>query len=75
MGMTGQRATTRTGRLVNKLKADREDEGKDKLNKRLAIAEQLKVGGFILKINGNGAVLSARLIGVAHVSFLSHQAS
>jgi hypothetical protein len=41
MGMAGQTATTRTGRFVGKLKADREDEGEDKLDKRFAIADQL----------------------------------
>jgi hypothetical protein len=68
MGMTGQTATTGTGRLVDKLKADREDEGKDKFDKRFAIAEQLKVGGRILEIDGDGAVLAWRFGGLSHVS-------
>jgi hypothetical protein len=57
------------------LKAKGEDEGEDKLDERFAIADQLEVSGWVLEIDGNGAVLSAPLIGVAHVSSLSHQAS
>ena len=45
MGVTGQTATTRTGRLVGKLEANREDERQDKLDKRFAIVDQLEVGG------------------------------
>lgn len=39
MGMTGQTATTRTGRFMGKLEAEREDEGEDKLDKRFAISD------------------------------------
>jgi hypothetical protein len=63
MGMTGQTATTRTGRLVGKLKADREDKSEDELNERLVIAEQLHISGFVVKIDGDGAVLAGRFGG------------
>jgi len=68
MGVTGQTATTRTGRLVGKLEADREDEGQDKLDKRFAIVDQLAVGGWILEIDGEGSVLACRFGGLRHVS-------
>jgi hypothetical protein len=68
MGVTGQTATTRTGCLVGKLEADREEEGEDKLDKRLAIVDQLEVGGWVLEINGEGSVLSCHLGGLCHVS-------
>src|SRR5215471_7618908 len=68
MGVTGQTATTRTGRLVGELEADREDEGQDKLDKRFAIVDQLEVGGWILEIDGEDAVLACRFGGLRHVS-------
>jgi hypothetical protein len=42
--------------LVCKLKAQRQEEGEHELAKCLAIAQQLKVGRFILKIDGEGPV-------------------
>ena len=75
MGMTRQTAVARAACLMVELKAKREDEGEDKLDKRFAIANQLQVGGWVLEINGDGAVFSSCFGGVAHVSPLSHQAS
>ena len=66
MGVAGQTATTGTDGLVGKLEADREDKGQDKFHKRFAIAEQLKVGGFVMKIDGDSAVLSRRFGGRSH---------
>jgi hypothetical protein len=57
MRVTGQAAAT-TGRLVFELKAKGQEKGKDTLEKRLAVAKQLKVGGFILKIDGDGAIFA-----------------
>src|SRR5215510_4276611 len=68
MGVAGQRAAARTGRLVGELKAQGKDEGEDKLDKRLAIADQLEVGGGVLEIDGDGAVLACRFGGLCHVS-------
>ena len=42
MGVAGQTATAGTGRFVVKLKAEREDKGQNKLDKRFAIADQLE---------------------------------
>ena len=68
MGMTGQTAATDTGRLVGKLEADREDEGKDKLDKGLGIVNQLIVSGFIVEIDGHGAVFPRWFGSLSHVS-------
>src|SRR5262249_22644015 len=57
-----------TGRFVGKLEANREDEGQDKFDKRFAIADQLEVGGWVLAVDGEGAVLACRLGGLCHVS-------
>ena len=46
-----------TARRVRELKAQGQDEGEDELAKCLAIVNQAKVGRFILKINGDGAVV------------------
>jgi len=43
MGVTRQASTATTGRLVCQLKAQGQEKGKDAFDKRLAIAQQLKV--------------------------------
>jgi hypothetical protein len=64
-----------TGRLVGELKAEGQEKGEDAFDKRLAIAKQLKVGGFILEINSDSAVFSCRFGCCAPVSPLDHQVS
>src|SRR5262245_7287223 len=66
MGVAGQTSAAGTGRPVDKLEAEREEEGEDKLDKRFAIVDQLEVGGWVLEIDGDGAVLACRFGGVAH---------
>jgi hypothetical protein len=68
MGVTSQRATAVTGRFVVELQAQREDEGQDKLNECFAICEQVEVGGFIVEVDGEGAVLAFGFGGLCHVS-------
>jgi hypothetical protein len=68
MRMASQTTAAVTGRFVCKLKTQREDESQDKLDECFAIAEQRKVGSFIVEIDGNGAVLSGRFGGVGHVA-------
>jgi len=51
MRVARQVPSATTGRLVCELKADGQNEGKHTFNKGLAIAKQLNVGRFILKIN------------------------
>ena len=73
MGVAGQTPAARTGRLVGELKAQGKDEGEDKLDKRLAIADQLEVGGWVLEIDSDGAVFSYRFGRCAPVLPLCHQ--
>jgi hypothetical protein len=58
--VAGQTATAGTGGFVGKLEADREDKGEDELDKGLAVVHQLEVRGYVVKIDGDGAVLSRR---------------
>jgi len=53
---------------VVELKADGEDEGEDKLNKRFGVVQQRKVGRLIVEVDGEGTVLACRFGGVSHVS-------
>jgi hypothetical protein len=58
MRVTRQAPSAATGRLVFQLEAHGQDEGEDTFEKRLAIAKQVKVGRFMLKIDGDGTVFS-----------------
>jgi hypothetical protein len=53
-----QAAAAGTSRLVFQLKAKRQEEGEYKLEKRLAITKQLKVGGFVLEIDGDRPIFA-----------------
>jgi hypothetical protein len=66
MRVAGQTAAV-TGRFVVELKPNGEDEGEDKLDKRLTIVNQLKVSGFIVEIDGYRAVFPWRFGGLSHV--------
>jgi hypothetical protein len=57
-----------TGRLVFQLKAKGEEKGEDTCQERLPIAKQLKIGRFVLKIDGDGPVFSGLAGAVAHES-------
>src|SRR5215470_434360 len=59
MRVAGQASTTTTHRFVFELKAARQDEGEHAFDKRLAIAQELNVGRFMLKIHRDGAVFAA----------------
>ena len=58
MRMARQAPSSAAGRLVFQLKAQGQEKGEHKFEKRLAVAKQLKVGRFILKINRDGAVFT-----------------
>jgi hypothetical protein len=60
MRVTRQASATVTARLVGELKAQSQDKGEDKLDKRLAIVKQANVGGFIVEIDGERAVVPRR---------------
>src|SRR5262245_59259661 len=66
MGVPRQTPAAGTGRFVDKLEADRENKGEDTFHERLAIAEHLKISGFVMKIDSDGAVLSSRVGGRSH---------
>ena len=68
MGVARQRAAAVTGRFVSDLKPEREDAGQDELDKCFAIAKKLPVGGFIVEIDGERAVMAFGLGGLRHVS-------
>ena len=53
MGVACQTPAAATRRLVFQLKAKGQEEGAHELEKRLAITKQLKVGGFVLEIDGD----------------------
>jgi hypothetical protein len=72
MGVTREAPTAATGCLVYELKAQGQEKGEDAFNKRPAIAKQLKVGCFILEVNGDSAVFARRFGRRTHVSPLGH---
>jgi hypothetical protein len=51
---------------VCELKAKGEEKGEDAFDKRFAIAKQLIIGRFVLKVDGDGPVFTALAGGVAH---------
>jgi len=75
MRVARQAPTAVTGRLVEELKAEGEKEREYEFNKRLPIAQQLKVRGFVSQIDGNGTVVSNRFGRCAHRSPLCPQVS
>jgi hypothetical protein len=64
-----------TGGLMCELKAKGQEEGEHELEKRLAIAKQLKVGRFILKIDSDGPVCAWLFSLASHGSAPSHPIS
>src|SRR5262249_51872391 len=63
-----QAPTAVTGRLVDELKAKRQHEGENTLEKRLPIAKQMKVRCFVSKIDSDGPVFAGPFGCVLHVS-------
>jgi hypothetical protein len=68
MRVTRHAPTAATGRPVCKLKAEGEDERHHQFDKGFAVTKQLKVGRFILKIDGNGSVFAGLVSCVSHGS-------
>jgi hypothetical protein len=68
MRVAGQAPTATTGRLVGKLKAQSEEKGQHTFDKGLAISQELKVSHFVLKINGNSAVVPCPFARLSHMS-------
>jgi len=57
MGVACEAPAAATGRLVGELKAKRQHEGENTLEKRLAVSQQAEIGGFVSKIDSDGAVM------------------
>jgi len=68
MGVPCQTPAPATRRLVCELKAKGEEKGEDTFDKRLAIVKQTKVGGFVLEIDSDGAVVPCPFVCLSHVS-------
>src|SRR5712691_10626099 len=68
MRVARQAPATATGRLVFQLKTDGQDERQYQFHKGLAVAQELNVSRFVLKIDGDGAVFTGLAGGVAHGS-------
>src|SRR5438132_1544996 len=75
MGVASQAPTAATARLMCELKAQGQEESHNEFDKRLAVAKQLIVRRFILKIHGDGAVFASLPGGGSHESPSSHQVS
>jgi hypothetical protein len=73
--MAGQAPAAATGRLVRELKAEGEKERQHTFDKGLAVAKQLKVGRFVLKINRDSPVFAGLAGGGSHGSPSSHRVS
>jgi hypothetical protein len=68
MRVAGQAPAAATGRLMLELKAKGEEKGEDELDKRPAVVKELKVGRFIVEIDGDGAVVASLAGRVSHGS-------
>ena len=68
VGVTGQAPALAAAGLVYELKAEREDEGEDELDKRFGVAQERKVGRLIVEVDGDRAVLACRFGALSHVS-------
>ena len=66
MRVARQASAPVTCRLVCELKAEGQEKGEDTLEKGLAITKQLKVGRFVLEIDGESPVFAGLASGVAH---------
>ena len=73
--MPREACSSATGRLVCELKTEREEKGENKLNERFAVAQQLKIGRFVLKIDGDGPVFACSFGCLSHVSPPGYQVS
>jgi hypothetical protein len=68
MRVAREAPTTSAGSLVLQLKADGQDERHHQCDKRPAVGKELKVGRFVLEIDGDGPVFAGMAGGVAHGS-------
>jgi hypothetical protein len=75
MGVTREAPAAATDCLVEELKAQGQEKSEDAFDKRLPIAKELKVRGFVSKINCDGPVLTDLFGRDAHGLPLYYQVS
>jgi len=68
MRVAGETPTSATGGRVGELKAQGQNKSEDALDKRLTIVQQARVGGFVVKIDGDGPIGAGPVCGVSHGS-------
>ena len=68
MRVAREASTATAGGLVLQLKADGQDERQHQFDKRPAVGKELKIGRFVLEIDGNGPVFAGLADGVSHGS-------
>jgi len=68
MGVARQAPALAAAGLVGELKAEREDKGAHAFDKRVAMAQELNRGGFMVKIDGDGPIFAGLVSGVAQGS-------
>ncbi|HZC00021.1 MAG TPA: hypothetical protein VE844_01230 [Gammaproteobacteria bacterium] len=68
MRMTRQAPSAATAHLMFELKAQGQEESHDAFDKRLAVAKELNVGGFVVKIDRDGSVFAGLASSVSHGS-------
>src|SRR5262249_12091405 len=72
MRVTRQASSTATRRLMLELKATRQNEREDTLEKRLTITQQLNVSGFALEVDGKRSVFTGLVGWFSHGSPSGH---
>ena len=60
VGVADQTPTLAAAGLVDELKAKRENEGEDELDKRFGVAQEGKVGRLIVEVDGDRTVFACR---------------
>ena len=68
MGVARQAPTLTAAGLVEELEAEGEEEGEDKLDKRVGGAQEPKVGRLIVEIDGDRTVFACQFGSLCHVS-------
>ena len=68
MGVARQASTRAAAGLVEELEAEGEEEGEDKLDKRVGVAQEPKVGRLIVEIDGDRTVFACQCGSPCHVS-------
>jgi hypothetical protein len=53
---------------MEKWKAEGEEKGEDAFDKRLTVAKEPKIGGFVLKIDSDGPIFTGLACGGSHGS-------